>query len=466
MVTKASIRPELLQNEMLGATLQDLTRLDIHLEAKDYRRPPPLLTGIYELLTGNPFAPEGGAQINFHAPDSAPSSAPRIPVVWLRIDTRYGDLASGLGRRIELATRLESLSPPVLRSLSEQRALLVLDWSHEGRPTFWTSNIANIVNGFSISPQNVVILTQNLAPHDPPEPGTPDINIINAHAFIAEFWRLFFGEKLRKDEFDAPFGFAASAPPERSHHYVCLNYEASAPRAALAALLRERPQRGFLSFRKNQFRRNMPGSTAFESDLDTISIPENRDLHRQLVERFIAARGNHTVDLVSDTPEHARPFLPLEAFRKSMLNIITEKEMALPDQQRFTEKTLKAIIAGLPFVVFGNQGTIRILRDAGFDVLSDFIDHSYDEAPSPAERFDGAFRVVDAFLKRRPGFTPDEHARLQAAAAHNRKIFERPFFQQWVLSPINEIVSRHPEAVPHTSPARAHSAEPATTGAL
>ncbi|MEO1103726.1 MAG: hypothetical protein AAFW98_08375 [Pseudomonadota bacterium] len=445
MVTTAMIRPQMLQNELLGATLQNLMSLNIHLEAKDYRRPPPLLAALYELLVGQPFEPEGGAHIQFDAPGvEAPDE--RQPVVWLRIDTRYGDLASGLGRRIELAGRLESLGAPVLRALSEQRALLVLDWSHEGRPSFWTSNIANIVSNYSIAPHNVVILTQNLAPHEPPEPGAPETGIINAHAFIAQFWRLFFGEKLREGEFDEPFGFAATSPAERSHHYVCLNYEATAPRAALAARLLERRQPGFLSFRKNQFSRNMPGSNAFQTDLDTISLPEHRILHRNLVERFVAARGNHTIDLLTDTAEGQRPFLPAEAFRRSALNIVTEKEMALPDQQRFTEKTLKAIIAGLPFVVFGNQGTIRILRDAGFDVLSDFITHDYDEAPSPAKRFDGAMRAIDCFLSRRPGFSPEEHARLTAAAEHNRSVFERPFFQEWVLSPINEIAARHPSA--------------------
>ncbi|MEM9223565.1 MAG: hypothetical protein AAGB11_14370 [Pseudomonadota bacterium] len=442
MLIEAPITNDNIKKPRLDATLRELCRFDIHLEARDFRRPPPLFAGLFELLTGRPFETSSNAIVRFATPNAIEEK--RRPLVWLRIDTRYGDLASGSGRRIQLGDRLADLSEPVRRALSEGRALLVLDWSHEGRPTFWTSNIRKILHGFGVPPQNTVILTQNIAPPDPPIPGQPDINIVNAHSFIPGIWRLFFGERVRKNEFDAPFGFAAEAPAERSHHYVCMNYEATAARAFLAALLIRQEEPGFLSFRKDQFKRNMPASRAFADELNDVA---GFGLHPNpigLVNDFIAVQRHHKIDADYGTPKELFAFLPTDALSTSTLNIVTEKEMAQPDQQRFAEKTLKAIVAGLPFVVFGNHGTIRILTDSGFDVLDDLVDHSYDEASGPFQRFSAAYEEVARYLARPPGFSAEEHARIKAAAAHNRKVFEGPLFDQWVLSPINQIAALHP----------------------
>ena len=446
----APILSELDGEAMLYETLDDLMRLTIHCETQDFGRPPPLLAALFELLTGRPFERYAGAAISFVQPGRpALALSARLPIVWMRIDTRYGDLACGSGRRIELGTRLGSLPDTLLGELEAGRALLVLDWSHEGRPTFWTSNIRKIAAPYRISPQNIIVLTQNTAPPEPADADEPDIAIINAHSFIPDFWRLFFGPRVRLGEFDAPFGFAALAPPERDHHYVCMNDEATATRANLVSRLVARPEPGFVSFRKDHFRRNMPGSAAFEAELDRVSIAMERGDNSHRVHRFLSQPRNHAIDLPPGaTARRDHHFLPVDALRRSALNIVTEQEMAQPDQQRFTEKTLKAIIAGLPFVVFGNQGTIALLREAGFDVLGDFIDHSYDEEPHPAYRFARAYAAVDEALRRPLGFTPAEHERLEAAAAHNETVFRGQLFDAWVLSPVRQIYARHALAPP------------------
>ncbi|MEM0906116.1 MAG: hypothetical protein AAGJ94_02045 [Pseudomonadota bacterium] len=446
---KATILPEVEAQDVFHTALGDLTKLVIHCEAKDFSRPPPLLAALYELLTGRPFENVGGAAINFQSamPGASGSFGRRLPVVWMRIDTRYGDLALSSGRRIELGPRLAALSEGVIDDLTAGHALLVLDWSHEGRPTFWTSNIRKIVGQFGIPPQNIVVLTQNTAAPEPAHNDQPDINIVNAHSFIPAFWRLLFGSTVREGEFHDDIGFAAAAPPERSHHFICMNYEATATRACLVSRLLERPERGFVSFQKDQFRRSMPGSRAFEDELDGVSVAMERGDNHSMVREFLAHYKNYAIDLAPRAaPRGDRDFLPRDAFKKSSLFVVTEKEMARPDQRRFTEKTLKAIIAGLPFVVFGNQGTIALLREAGFDVLSDFVDHSYDEEDNPAYRFAMAYEALEHALNRPAGFTPKEHERLIEAAGHNKTVFERPLFDQWVLSPVSQLYQRHPGA--------------------
>jgi hypothetical protein len=136
--------------------------------------------------------------------------------------------------------------------------------------------------------------------------------------------------------------------------------------------------------------------------------------------------------------------VPPAAFRESELYVVTETEMSGPGLRRFTEKTLKAIVAGLPFVVFGNQGTVAALRRTGFDTLDDLVDHArYDDLADPAERLAGAWEAVERFLARPPGFTPAEMERLGAAARHNAAVFQTQLALDWILRPIAELCARH-----------------------
>lgn len=440
----ATLLPDVEARPDVADAAAALKRLRILTEKRDFGRPPPMLASLYELFTGKAFGRSPGATITFQSADAPnPTSEPLLDLLWLRIDTRYGDLASSTGKRIALRARLDLIPRPFMDALSKGRAMLVLDWSHEGRPTFWRSHIKDIVANYGIPASAVVVLTQNTAPPEPA--GTDDLHIVNAHAFIPVFWRLIFGMPVRRGESPYTFGFAALGDGERTHRYVCANFEATATRALLAARLLDRAEPGHLSFRKDQYRRSMPGSAAFRAEINQVSLQRDKRANHLAVEGFVGANRNYTIDLPSGThPHQASYFLPADAMRVSELDIVTEHEMGMPNQKRFTEKTLKAVIAGLPFVVFGNQGTIALLEESGLDVLPDFIDHSYDTEPEPASRFDAAWRAVEDWFDREPGFSPAELKRLADAAAHNRSVFETALFHRWVLDPISRLAALHP----------------------
>lgn len=426
--------------------LAALADLDIHCEALDLRRPPPMLAALYELFVGKPFETYAGAKLTF-LPEGPARNAnnTRLPVVWMRIDTRYGDLASGSGRRVELPERLDALAEPLKQSLRAGRALLVLDWSHEGRPTFWTRNIRRITDFFGMPAQNIIVLTQNIAAREPSANRQRDLSIVNAHAFIPVFWRMLFGKRVHREETAYRFGFAAAPGTPRTRRYICTNFEATATRALLAARLLKTSEPGYLSFRKDQFRRSLPGSPAFLAELSLVSLHHHFRDNQSQVSAFCTVNRNHQIDLDPLTlPRNVSNFMPIDALRASELQLVTEKEVALPDQRRFTEKTLKAVIAGTPFIVFGNHGIINLLEETGFDVLNDLVDHSYDKAEDPALRFDGAWRSFLTFMERSPGFTPAEQERLVAAAAHNETVFQGNLFDRWVLDPVSEIHALHP----------------------
>jgi hypothetical protein len=59
----------------------------------------------------------------------------------------------------------------------------------------------------------------------------------------------------------------------------------------------------------------------------------------------------------------------------SYLHLVTETTV-IPGVF-ITEKTWKAVIAGVPFLMFGNPGTISFLKTLGVDTYDDVIDHAY-----------------------------------------------------------------------------------------
>lgn len=443
--TIAQIRPEIEGNEVLRGAMRRLSRLEIHCEAKDFGRPPLLLANLFELAVGRPFEAAQGTRILFegtHAPNIA---EPRLPVVWMRIDTSRGDLACGSGRRISLAERLDALRPKMLGALAAGRALLVLDWSHDARRVFRPADIARIAERYEIKPQSILILAQGADPHDTVFSGADDPAVVAAHALVPQLWRLLFGRRVRSEEFRAPFGFAASGPRSRVHPYVLVNHEASATRANLVTRLLERPERGLISFPKDRFRRNMPGSAPFRTELDSISLFHERGDNRTRVDTFLATRGNLVIEPpVGPEAREAFKFLPAEALYHARMMIVAELEMTRPGPLSLSADTLKALATGLPYVVFGAPRTIALLEKSGFDVLADFVDHTYDGEEEPAARFAAAFAALETVLKRGAAFTVAEQDRLVNAAAHNRRVFEGPFLDTWLASPLTSLYERHP----------------------
>jgi hypothetical protein len=59
----------------------------------------------------------------------------------------------------------------------------------------------------------------------------------------------------------------------------------------------------------------------------------------------------------------------------SYLHLVTETTV-IPGVF-ITEKTWKPVAAGVPFLMFGNPGTMSFLKTLGVDIYDDVIDHAY-----------------------------------------------------------------------------------------
>lgn len=81
-------------------------------------------------------------------------------------------------------------------------------------------------------------------------------------------------------------------------------------------------------------------------------------------------------------------------FTECFFNVVTESsyEPIWDDDKPFweeifiTEKTIKPFIMSQVPILLSVPGTVRTLREWGFDVFDDFVNHSYDSVPDPWER--------------------------------------------------------------------------------
>ena len=67
----------------------------------------------------------------------------------------------------------------------------------------------------------------------------------------------------------------------------------------------------------------------------------------------------------------------VEDYRKTFISIINET-LVENDTLFITEKTWKPIIMGHPFVIYGNTGTLKYLKDLGYKTFDKWVDESYD----------------------------------------------------------------------------------------
>ncbi len=105
------------------------------------------------------------------------------------------------------------------------------------------------------------------------------------------------------------------------------------------------------------------------------------------------------------------------------------------DRLQLTEKILRPIACGQPFMLVGTQGSLKYLRDYGFETFGNLIDEHYDTVVNPAERLD----AVVTEMKRITNLPAQEKSKLfydmRTIAQRNKELF---FSKQWQQHIVDE----------------------------
>jgi hypothetical protein len=127
----------------------------------------------------------------------------------------------------------------------------------------------------------------------------------------------------------------------------------------------------------------------------------------------------------------------IEDYETTDIEVVLE---TLFDDERLhlTEKSLRPIACGQPFMLAGTQGSLEYLRSYGFKTFGSVWDEYYDCIENPQERL----VYIAAVMRQIANWTPEEHANkmveAQAIADYNRQHF---FSQEFFNLIIGELIT-------------------------
>jgi len=94
----------------------------------------------------------------------------------------------------------------------------------------------------------------------------------------------------------------------------------------------------------------------------------------------------------------------------------------------FSEKIFRALQLPRPWLLYCSPGAVATLRDYGFDVLDDCVDHSYDQTVQHGFRLQSIIDQLETFIDRDYG--EQDYQRFKQAADHNQQLLQQ-FARAW-----------------------------------
>jgi hypothetical protein len=91
----------------------------------------------------------------------------------------------------------------------------------------------------------------------------------------------------------------------------------------------------------------------------------------------------------------------------------------------FSEKIMRPVIAGRPFVLVGAAHTIEFLHHLGFQTFNDYWNESYDTMTDPNQRFEAVCSVVKEIASWPIDLCRDHLKSMQPILQHNQEIYKR-----------------------------------------
>lgn len=94
----------------------------------------------------------------------------------------------------------------------------------------------------------------------------------------------------------------------------------------------------------------------------------------------------------------------------------------------FSEKTFRCLQLPRPWLLYCSPGAVGCLRDHGFDLLDDYVDHAYDSDPVHYHRLDRILDQLTTFVYRT--YSDQDLARFRRAVQHNQQRLQQ-LAAQW-----------------------------------
>lgn len=326
-----------------------------------------------------------------------------------------------------LAEARTALPPEAWARVAEGKAVVVFDHSPEA--VVHTPERTAMLHGFlrdvGVPPGRAVYITEDRTYKVPYEAHCaraglgPPMTVLVYDYFTKRFFMEFEtgGEEL----FAERLARFRARPARRERAFICLN---RAPRHnklfLLLSLIRDGLwDRGFISFSGFDKGANAYAKSSSMLGDQMMAEPGFADLAAELTPYLGALRAKGSIVLGVDEGADVRHVLDnatltdpaLPERDQSWFTVVTETEFS--GARRVTEKPFKSILNFHPTLTIGNERSLELIRELGFQTYDGYFDESYDQEADPRRRFDMAYAEV-----RRLCALPDEqlHAMEQQVA--------------------------------------------------
>jgi hypothetical protein len=106
----------------------------------------------------------------------------------------------------------------------------------------------------------------------------------------------------------------------------------------------------------------------------------------------------------------------------SEFSIVLESYFSINEVITFSEKIFRCLKLPRPWILFSTKGSVQYLRNLGFDVLDDLVDHSYDNIDFEIDRQVALLDQAELMCKQT--LTAEQISRCELAAQHNQQILD------------------------------------------
>lgn len=324
----------------------------------------------------------------------------------------------------ELLSETQLHRPTISLSSGKDKKVLILDYSGEG-PVIgraYIELIGHLSGRLGIPAQNIILSSQNEATLSHVKRVVPmssslffdKVNWTYGNSFVYAA-----PQKMKLCVEPIPIS-SIDTNDSRFRKFLCMNYAPRVHRLALYSFLHDSSiiEDAHFSFRVEDpdIKKKSDPNSMFEraiSRFPEMSAQINSLKRIPSLSKYldIGKDPARVIDHVYSYPETAANF--------HHWSIVTETGMQSGEASRFTEKSLKPICYGRPFIIFGEFGSLASLRDLGFETFGDLIDEGYDDIVNYQDRFNHLCELVRTTSSK--SFSKLEMERIEEICEHNRK---------------------------------------------
>lgn len=103
--------------------------------------------------------------------------------------------------------------------------------------------------------------------------------------------------------------------------------------------------------------------------------------------------NGHSCDLTEQHINWASELNPV-MHRDTLVNVTIETHQTPSEEIFLSEKTYRPFYTAQPFIIFGNPGTLRVLKEMGYKTFDKFWDESYDENLPISQRLEKLYKTM------------------------------------------------------------------------